>query len=639
MKRVSIFLALILLLIPVFAHSAAPVTATQTPIRYGDLYMKQQASTPASPASGYNRMYFKSDGKLYGVNSSGVEVAIGLDVSTLSASQFLMTDTNKALVSKTASEMLTALGISGPLLYKGATDCSTNPNYPSAAAAGESYIVSVDGKIGGASGPNVTTGDMFISKTVNAGGTQAAVGSSWNIVQANIDLSNIIISGGTIANTSLDKLVIRRLANGAITAHTLVKGVAGGQIGPVVSDTEGILGVAENSATNPGDTVNVTVLGPTTVLCEGTITDLHYLIAGTSDPTKVKDSGQTSLGMISISSRVIAKAVGADSAGSVSVNVIGSYRFGALVDSLGTVTSGRLSPLQVKGPAVITSFAGTISRSGTTLTFSQASDAVLAGYAATDPVLGTTVVHPTGPVTMEILAWLSNVTATVDLSGTLAAQTPTSVQEPVAFMANSAGTLAWALLANGTMYSDSVLIGATTKPFADQKLQVVGTNAAMSVTANLPISAGNGLAFSVSATGEGYQRTSFYTSGNIGFGPGNATRDVFIGRTSSNTIGITGAYDGTGTGNFYVSGHVGIGTTTFGTSAAKVLGLGLATSPTTTPSGVTQIYSSPLSGAGQAALGIFQEYAPYAAPAAVSTTCIPMNVNGVHYCVMASTAL
>ena len=79
------------------------------------------------------------------------------------------------------------LAASDAMVYKGATDCSGNPNYP-AADAGDTYKVSVVGKIGGASGENVEVGDMFICLVDStASGTQAAVGANWNILQVNID--------------------------------------------------------------------------------------------------------------------------------------------------------------------------------------------------------------------------------------------------------------------------------------------------------------------------------------------------------------------------------------------------------------------------------------------------------------------
>lgn len=71
--------------------------------------------------------------------------------------------------------------------YKGALDCSTNPNYP-AATVGDTYMVSVAGKVGGASGIVVEAGDFVIASATNAGGTQASVGTSWDVIQVNVDI-------------------------------------------------------------------------------------------------------------------------------------------------------------------------------------------------------------------------------------------------------------------------------------------------------------------------------------------------------------------------------------------------------------------------------------------------------------------
>ncbi len=123
------------------------------------------------------------------------------------------------------------------------------------------------------------------------------------------------------------RVMVPRIAAGAIAAHSLVKGVAGGKVGALTSDTEGILGVSENATASDGDTVWVTELGQTSILCESG-TDLNYLAAGT-DPTKVKDSGQSTMTGIPLTTRIVAKAVGACTAGTVAANVIGPYRFGA----------------------------------------------------------------------------------------------------------------------------------------------------------------------------------------------------------------------------------------------------------------------------------------------------------------------
>lgn len=78
------------------------------------------------------------------------------------------------------------LGTANALVYKGVIDCSANPNYP-AADAGFLYVVSVAGKIGGASGVDVEVGDMAICNTDStASGNQATVGAYWNVIQKNI---------------------------------------------------------------------------------------------------------------------------------------------------------------------------------------------------------------------------------------------------------------------------------------------------------------------------------------------------------------------------------------------------------------------------------------------------------------------
>ena len=75
-------------------------------------------------------------------------------------------------------------GLVGLLDFKGATDASANPNYP-AASKGDFYIVSVAGKIGGASGTDVEVLDAYFATADNAGGDQATVGASWTVIQGN----------------------------------------------------------------------------------------------------------------------------------------------------------------------------------------------------------------------------------------------------------------------------------------------------------------------------------------------------------------------------------------------------------------------------------------------------------------------
>ena len=94
----------------------------------------------------------------------------------------------------------TGIGANDAMVFKGVIPASTNPNYPSG-VTGDTWKISVAGKIGGASGVNVEAGDTIICVTDNAGGTQATVGSNWTILQTNID--GAVTTGGAIAQGAL----------------------------------------------------------------------------------------------------------------------------------------------------------------------------------------------------------------------------------------------------------------------------------------------------------------------------------------------------------------------------------------------------------------------------------------------------
>ena len=80
-----------------------------------------------------------------------------------------------------------AAGASDAMRFKGVIDASSNPNYP-AADRGDTYRISVAGRIGGASGTPVESGDILLCVADDTpAGTQAAVGASWTIIQSNID--------------------------------------------------------------------------------------------------------------------------------------------------------------------------------------------------------------------------------------------------------------------------------------------------------------------------------------------------------------------------------------------------------------------------------------------------------------------
>jgi hypothetical protein len=128
------------------------------------------------------------------------------------------------------------------VLYKGTIDCSGNPNYP-AADAGYMYIVSVAGKIGGASGTDVVAGDSMICNTDGtAAGNEATVGTKWNIFEKNITIQ-IVAQGGTGLSTITDHGIMLGSGTGAVTpmaelvTGALVVGVTGADPTPVAPNT------------------------------------------------------------------------------------------------------------------------------------------------------------------------------------------------------------------------------------------------------------------------------------------------------------------------------------------------------------------------------------------------------------------
>jgi hypothetical protein len=119
------------------------------------------------------------------------------DVTTVAPSKNTVRDKFEAMESAYTAAI--AAAVVGLLDDKGNLDCSANPNYP-AASKGDVYTVSGPGKIGGGSGVDVEVGDVFRALADNAGGTQASVGSSWAVVQAN--LVGALVSGGPLGTPS-----------------------------------------------------------------------------------------------------------------------------------------------------------------------------------------------------------------------------------------------------------------------------------------------------------------------------------------------------------------------------------------------------------------------------------------------------
>lgn len=124
------------------------------------------------------------------------------------------------------SQLDAIIAAADALVYKGVIDCSGNPNYP-AADAGHTYKVSVQGKIGGASGPNVAVGDLLICTTDGtATGDHATVGQFWDIVHVSgslpaIDAQSVLAnptgaSATPIAVTVAEQTLVGRITGGNV---------------------------------------------------------------------------------------------------------------------------------------------------------------------------------------------------------------------------------------------------------------------------------------------------------------------------------------------------------------------------------------------------------------------------------------
>ncbi len=98
-----------------------------------------------------------------------------------------------------------ALGTPDVLIFKGTIDCAANPNYP-AADAGHTYLVSVAGLIGGASGPAVEAGDMLVCCVdSSASGDHATVGANWSVLQSVVTETNLTLADVTTNDASTTK--------------------------------------------------------------------------------------------------------------------------------------------------------------------------------------------------------------------------------------------------------------------------------------------------------------------------------------------------------------------------------------------------------------------------------------------------
>jgi hypothetical protein len=173
-----------------------------------------------------------------------------------------------------------AVAAAEAMIYKGAIDCALSPNYP-AASRGWTYKVSVAGKIGGASGLNVEVGDTVICETSNSGGTQAAVGVNFNIIQGNVDggIYDSRISGttGIVKRTSTSPMTY--------TVSTLAPGDVGLPNVDNTSDANKPVSTAAQSALN----LKAPIASPTFT---GTVSGISKSMVGLANVDNTADTAK-----------------------------------------------------------------------------------------------------------------------------------------------------------------------------------------------------------------------------------------------------------------------------------------------------------------------------------------------------------
>lgn len=161
------------------------------------------------------------------VGAAGDEIVDGYGVVTTIRDSVNATDVDVPSEKSVRTAITNAMATADAMSYKGSIDCSTNPNYP-AANAGDTYKVSVAGKIGGASGVNVMQGFLLVCLADNtASGTHAVVGANWDIVPVNNAGEVIGPAGAVDANIAVFSGTTGKLiADGGTTIAAIQAGAS-----------------------------------------------------------------------------------------------------------------------------------------------------------------------------------------------------------------------------------------------------------------------------------------------------------------------------------------------------------------------------------------------------------------------------
>lgn len=203
---------------------------------------------PVSSVAGNLAAFSDTSGKE--LSDSGIVVLDEDDFASDSAAAVPTQQSTKAYVAG-------VLAAANAMVIKGGIDCSGNPNYP-AADAGDTYKVTVAGRIGGGSGPVVQVNDAIIC-TVDSStsGDHATVGANWFIVQSNLEAASTTVPGyvelADVTETDAHSDASRAVTPAGLVNH--LKSNAAGQ-GPI---TGGATITPKDLGTKSSGTVTIAV--------------------------------------------------------------------------------------------------------------------------------------------------------------------------------------------------------------------------------------------------------------------------------------------------------------------------------------------------------------------------------------------
>lgn len=217
----------------------------------GTPLLSRAALTGEATASAGSNAMTLTNSAVIGKVLTGYTSGAGTVAATDSILQAIQKLNGNDAATLTAAQSYTDGLVTGLLDFKGSTDASGNPNYPSA-LKGDAYYISVAGKIGGASGTVVEVGDLYIASADNAGGAQAGVGGSWFVLEHNLvgalvssnNLSDLTSTSAARTNIGLGNVDNTSDANKPISVADMAAHSTGLKTGGVLSIGVGGAGVA-----------------------------------------------------------------------------------------------------------------------------------------------------------------------------------------------------------------------------------------------------------------------------------------------------------------------------------------------------------------------------------------------------------